>query len=183
MAGPAPRAPAPVVAVVMGPAGVGKSAVGRAMAERLGVPFLDGDDVHSEANRAKIARGEPLTDADRAPWLAELADRLADAGRRRTGVVLACSALKRAYREVLSGGWPGTVYVHLRADPAVIESRLTQRKDHFAGSSILPSQLEALEPPQPPERVVDVDAGRPMDEVVDRAVAQLADGSPGERPG
>jgi gluconokinase len=160
------------VVVVMGVSGVGKSAVGAALAGRLGVPFLDGDDLHPAANKAKIARGEPLDDADRAPWLASLGERLA-AERAGRGLVLACSALKATYRRALADRCPAAVFAHLAADPAVIRRRLEQRHGHFAKAAILDSQLATLEPPMPGEQAFTVDAGPPVAEVVDAIVARL----------
>jgi gluconokinase len=138
--------PRRVIVVLMGVSGVGKTTVGRLLVDRLGWEFLDGDDFHPPVNKAKMARGEPLTDADRGPWL----DVLAAAIRRRlesnVSAVLACSALKEAYRERLRVG-PEVRFVHLRADAATLRQRLEQRQGHYFQPGLLASQLEALEEP------------------------------------
>lgn len=130
----------------MGVSGSGKSTVGRLLADELGWAFADADDFHPPANRAKMAAGQPLDDADRAPWLAALADLLRDHLARAAPLVLACSALKRAYRDRLAVS-PEVAFVHLQGDPALIAARLAGRADHFMPAALLGSQLAALEPP------------------------------------
>ncbi|MFC7704305.1 gluconokinase [Plastorhodobacter daqingensis] len=149
--------------VVAGVSGCGKSTVGAALAARLGLTFVDGDDYHSAANIAKMAAGTPLDDADRADWLDRIAARLAQPG----GLVLACSALRRRYRDRLRAAAPGVIFVFLEGDYATIARRLSGREGHFlTDSGLLQSQFEALEPPtepgcwripvdQPPEAVLD----------------------------
>ena len=158
-----PEAPpaGPVRAVVVaGVSGSGKSTVGRLLAQRLGWPYVEADDHHPAANRAKMARGEPLDDHDRAPWLASLRgelDRHAGAG---TPVVLSCSALKRRYRAVLTDGLPHVAVVLLHGPTALLAERIAARTEHFFDPRLLRSQLEALELPAPGERarVLSVDA-------------------------
>ena len=164
----------PRVVVVMGPSGAGKTTVGRALAESLGWPWLDGDDYHPAANVAKMASGSPLDDADRAPWLAALerlvAGILADGGH----AVLACSALKRRYRAAIvpKGAPSGAVrFVYLSVSPAVLRERLEHREHHFMPPSLLPSQLVALEPPTGSE--LTVDGARPPAEIVRTVRAAL----------
>ena len=130
----------------MGVSGVGKTTIGWLLAERLGWPFYDADDFHPAANVAKMRRGEPLTDADRAPWLAALRDLLARHAAEGQPVVLACSGLKAAYREVLASD-AGLEVVHLYGPPALIQARMAAR-DHFMPPVLLTSQFEALEPPE-----------------------------------
>lgn len=132
--------------VVMGVAGVGKTTVGRLLAERLGWPFVDADAFHPAANVAKMKRGEPLTDADRAPWLAALRALLAQHAAEGQPLVLACSALRAAYRDVLADGGP-IAFVHLYGSSALIRTRMEAR-DHFMPPGLLASQFEALEPPE-----------------------------------
>jgi gluconokinase len=154
--------------VVMGVTGVGKTTIGRRLAAALGIPFLDADDFHDAAAKAKMHAGIPLTDADRAPWL----DRLNHALREHasTGAVLACSALTDAYRERLTAGVTGVRFLVLTGEPAVIRARIDARRGHFAGADLLPSQLATLDPP-PGAVTVDVD-GTP-DETTARALAAL----------
>jgi gluconokinase len=136
-----------VVVVLMGVSGSGKTTVGRALADALGCAFLDGDDLHPPANVAKMAAGVPLDDADRAPWLAAVRaaiDRVvADGG----DAVVACSALKQAYRDALGVPRAGVALVWLTADPATLAARLAARRHHFMPPALLPSQLATLEPP------------------------------------
>ncbi|MDL2343439.1 gluconokinase, GntK/IdnK-type [Deinococcus sp. MIMF12] len=127
--------------VVMGAAGSGKTTVGREVSARSGWPFLDGDDFHSQESRRRMARGEALTDADRWPWLERLRTEL----EARPAAVLACSALRRAYRDALRG--PGVRFLFLRVPEALLHGRLAARSGHYAGPDLLPSQLAALEEP------------------------------------
>jgi len=130
--------------VVMGVTGSGKTTVGSALAAEFGVAFADGDDLHPAANIAKMTAGTPLTDDDRWPWLDAVGGWLA----QHDGVV-ACSALKRSYRDRLRDAAPGTVFVHVAAPQSVLEERVAARlvkEGHFAGPGLLASQYEALEP-------------------------------------
>ena len=155
------------ILIVMGVAGSGKSTVGRLLAERLGWPFLDGDDLHPAENVEKMRRGVPLTDADRLPWL----ERLREVVSRSERAVLACSALKESYRTILSGGDPRVRFVYLRADPALLASRLETRTGHFFARTLLESQLAALEEPAPASMAIVVDASQPAEAAV-RAILQ-----------
>ena len=136
-----------MVVVVMGVCGSGKSTLGKILAERLKVDFLEGDDFHSPANLAKMSRGEPLTESDRAPWLSEIRrilDRYLNDDR---GVVLTCSALTRKSRLTLGVERTAVRLIHLHAPQSVLEKRMARRKDHFMPGSLLQSQLETLETP------------------------------------
>lgn len=146
----------------MGVVGAGKTTVGSLLAEQLGWNFADADDYHSPENKRKIHQGVPLTDADREPWLQRLHVEIANWIANGSNVVLACSALKRKYREALRAG-PEVKFVYLKSDAALIDSRLRARKGHFADDKILASQLDELEEPedavtvaidQPPARIV-----------------------------
>lgn len=136
-----------MIAVIMGVSGCGKSVVGRALASELGWPFFDADDFHPEANVAKMAAGTPLTDEDRWPWLDRLAAEMAAIDARGEHAVLACSALRQAYRDRISRTGP-VRYVHLAGDHDTIAARLAGRKDHYMPPALLASQLATLEPPQ-----------------------------------
>lgn len=138
----------PLVVVVMGVSGSGKTTVGRALARALGWPFYEGDDFHPESNVAKMSRGDPLTDQDRYPWLAALHDRISDCLERKQSAVLACSALKQAYRDQLFDGNDRTMLVYLRGTYELIRQRMTTRKGHFMKADMLRSQFDALEEPQ-----------------------------------
>lgn len=130
--------------VIMGVSGCGKTSVGQALAARLGIGFVDADDLHPPANVAKMRAGVPLTDADRAPWL----DRVAAVLHDRAPVVVACSALRRAYRDRLRAGAGGPVtFVHLSGDRALIAARMAARHGHYMPPALLDSQLATLEPP------------------------------------
>jgi gluconokinase len=160
-----------MVIVVAGVAGAGKTTVGRALAADLGWPFHDADDLHSPANIAQIARGERLTDAQRQPWLGRvraLIDRIVAAGE--SGVI-ACSALREPYRQVLANGVPEVRFVFLDVDADLARARVASRPDHFAGTSIIASQFDALERPA---NVPYLDASLPVPVLVGRIKEILA---------
>ncbi len=167
----------PVVLVVMGVSGSGKSTIARPVAERLGWPFQEGDDLHPKANIEKMRSGHPLTDADRAPWLAAVRawiDAEAAAGR---SAVITCSALKRAYRDQLRDGQPATRFVYLKGDEAEIHQRVEDRAGHFMPAELLHSQFETLEPPTPDEHAIVVDIHQPVEAQVEE-VCQAAQSPP-----
>lgn len=164
---------APVVILLMGVSGVGKSTTGTGLSRRLGWTFRDADTFHPPANVAKMSAGTPLTDADRAPWLAAIAawmDEETSAGR---SAIVSCSALKRAYRDVLSAGRPGVRLVHLVAAQPVIAERLAGRRGHFMPSSLLQSQFDTLEPPSEDERPLIVSVRQPPRRVVAEIIERL----------
>lgn len=169
---PAPDAPAKIL-VVMGVSGVGKTAVGQAVADRLGWAFQEGDALHPETNIRKMSAGEPLTDADRRPWLEAVAawiDRQLD--KKACGVIT-CSALKRAYRDMIVGGRPEVRLVHLTAHERVIAARLATRVGHFMPPGLLSSQLETLEEPTADEHPIVVDVSLPVEATVDTVLRHL----------
>jgi gluconokinase len=136
-----------MVIVLMGVSGTGKTEVGTRLALALGGEFVEGDDYHPPANIEKMRSGVPLDDADRQPWLETLSREIGtwlDAGRT---VVLACSALKQRYRDILKAGRPGVRFVHLEGDKVLIRSRLAQRRGHYMPASLLDSQFASLEEP------------------------------------
>ena len=147
--------------VVMGVSGSGKTTVGAALADALGLRFVDGDALHPAANVAKMAAGIPFDDADRAPWLDAIGAVLA-AGP----VVVACSALKRAYRDRLRAAAPGLQLVFLDGDRSLLASRMAARPGHFMPTSLLDSQLATLERPEPDEHALTADIARPAGEIV-----------------
>jgi gluconokinase len=153
----------------MGVSGSGKSAVGRALAAALLCDFQDGDDLHPAANRAKMAAGEALTDADRGPWLAAVEGWIDQKARRGAAGVVACSALRRVYRDQLTRGRPQVRIVFLEGSRDLIAQRLAGREGHFMPASLLDSQLATLEPPAPSEGAVVIDIA----ETIDRQVAQI----------
>ena len=132
--------------VVMGVQGCGKSTAGRAIAATLGLPFLDGDDLHPASNKAKMASGHPLTDEDRWPWLESIREWMSAQAKNGRSTVIACSALKRSYRGVLSRAEGRVQFVHLDGAPEVLTDRMVTRRGHWMPVSLLPSQLAALEP-------------------------------------
>lgn len=154
----------------MGVAGSGKSTVGPGLADALGVGFVDGDDVHTDAAKARMAAGHPLDDATRGPWL----DRLHEivASHAHQGLVLACSALKDSYRGHLARGLPSVAFVALVAPPDVLEARIETRVGHFAGPDLLPSQLDALELS---DDLIVIEAIHPVDTVIAEILRALGD--------
>lgn len=171
--------------VVMGVSGAGKTTVARAIAERAGSPFLDADDLHPPTNRRKLGAGEPLGDDDRAPWLAAVRDRMRDRDHpadRGSGLVVACSALRRTYRDVLRDVGRPVFFVELGADPELIAARLAARRGHFASRRILASQLDDLEPLEPDENGIVCPISLPAAEIAEECLAALRKrrGAPGE---
>ena len=152
--------------VVMGVSGSGKSSVGLQLATALGAPFLEGDAYHSYANVAKMSAGMALTDADRADWLKALHDEIRAARDRNSGLVLSCSALKRRYRDLLRGADPQLRFAHLDGPRALIAARMAARADHYMPTSLLDSQLAALEPLQADEAGIVLDISKDPSELV-----------------
>jgi gluconokinase len=163
----------PCALVVMGVSGSGKSTIGEKLAQRLGWSYEDGDRFHPPSNVAKMSAGQPLTDEDRWPWLRAIADeidRVCEAGEH---AVIACSALKRAYRGVLVHGRNDVRIIYLKGTQELIASRLAQRKGHFMPPGLLASQFKTLEPPGPDENPVTVSIDAPVETIVDDIVRQL----------
>jgi len=156
--------------VVMGVSGSGKSTVGEALAARLDLPFADADDLHPAANKDKMAAGEALSDEDRWPWLARVGEWLA---QHPDGGVVTCSALKRAYRDVLRDHAPTAYHVHLAGSRDVIAERQAGRRGHFMPASLLDSQFDTLEPLGDDEAGIVVDVADPVEEVVAAAMTAV----------
>ena len=162
-----------VQVVVMGVSGSGKSTIGALLAHALGIPFVDADGLHPQANIAKMAGGVPLTDEDRWPWLALVGEALAAGGAAGTGLVIACSALKRAYRDAILVAAPHVRFVHLAGSLEVLGGRLEGRSEHFMPPALLRSQLATLEELHPDEPGFAADIDQPVAHVVTEAVARL----------
>ena len=159
-----------MVIVLMGVSGSGKTTVGRRLADALGAEFAEGDAYHPPANVEKMRNGIPLDDADREPWLERLSTEIGgwlEAGRN---VVLACSALKQRYRDILKAGRPDVRFVYLRGSESQIHDRLARRRGHYMPASLLASQFAALEEP---DDAITVDIGHPPDEIVTSILAGL----------
>lgn len=163
----------PATIVVMGVSGCGKSTVGRALAAALGLPFVEGDELHPPRNVALMAAGTPLTDEDRIDWLQAVAAALAAAAGAGGGAVVACSALKRHYRDLLRSGAPTLRLVHLTGEPALLAERLRRRSGHYMPASLLQSQLDILEPPQADEAAITLDVTAAPEQVVSALKRQL----------
>jgi gluconokinase len=162
-----------MIVIVAGVSGSGKSTVGALLAGQLGWEFEDGDDLHPASNIAKMEIGVPLTDEDRRPWLDAVAawvDRCAAAGK---SAVVACSALKRSYRDRLRAGRPELQMIFLRVDRDILVARLAERHGHFFRPELLDSQLAAAEVPLADERAIVVDANEPPADVVREIIRRL----------
>lgn len=159
--------------VVIGVSGVGKSTVSRILAQRLDIPFAEADDFHPPANIAKMSTGVPLDDADRESWLDSIGRWLHERDVAGTGGVVACSALRRRYRDVLRTTCPTAFFVHLTAGHDLLERRLSERADHFMPTALLDSQEATLEPLEPDERGGSVETGPTPDAVAEMALELL----------
>jgi carbohydrate kinase (thermoresistant glucokinase family) len=170
----------PQVAVIMGVSGAGKTTVGRRLAQRLSWSFTEGDGLHPRQNVAKMKIGQPLTDADRVPWLAAIG-KIVDGwiSRGECGVIT-CSALRRSYRRQIVGDRQTVRLVYLEGVPELIAKRLATRKNHFMPASLLDSQFATLEPPATDENPITVGVDRPIEEIVDHVIGILS--SPARSP-
>jgi len=162
-----------IAAVVMGVAGAGKSTVAQQLARRLGWDFTEGDALHPAANVAKMTSGRPLTDADRASWLASVAQVIGTWRSRGERGVITCSALKRAYRRQIIGDHSDVRLVYLAGSRELIAQRMAARHKHFMPASLLDSQFDALEPPEADEDPITLGIDRPVTEIVESIVAVL----------
>ncbi|NKY54918.1 AAA family ATPase [Nocardia flavorosea] len=178
--GATPRSSLPCV-VVMGVSGSGKSSTARLLALRLGVPFADADDMHPRANIVKMRSGRPLDDTDREPWLAEVGHWLRDRAADGTGGVVACSALKRRYRDSLRAAAPRIYFLLLTADRDELLARTAQRGEHFMPASLLDSQLAALELLEPDEPGTVLHGTHGPGQAADLAISSLDEVIAGEQ--
>lgn len=163
----------PIIVVVMGVSGSGKSTVAALLAAALGCQFQEGDDLHPPENVEKMHGGTPLTDADRMPWLRKIAEEIDGWRARGECGVLTCSALKRCYRNIIIGDRDDVVLVYLKGSPDLIHRRMAARHEHFMPIALLDSQFETLEEPTPDERPIIVDVGGKPAEIAHEIVRQL----------
>jgi gluconokinase len=163
----------PCALVVMGVSGSGKSTIGEKLAQRLGWSYEDGDRFHPLSNVAKMSAGQPLTDEDRWPWLQAIANEIDRICEAREHAVIPCSALKRAYRDILMHGRRDVRIIYLKGTQDLIASRLAVRKGHFMPPGLLASQFRTLEAPDPSENPVTVSIEAPVETIVDDIVRQL----------
>jgi len=161
-----------VIVIVFGVSGAGKTTIGKLLAQELGWHFYEADDFHSQANINKMRRGIPLMDEQRSPWLESLRHLIKRSLEAGENAVLACSALKRAYRERLRVS-DEVKFVFLRGDYALIEKQLRQRQGHFMNPALLQSQFADLEEPKPDEHVVTIELGRTSQEIVQEIRTKL----------
>jgi gluconokinase len=164
----------PAAAVVMGVSGSGKTTIGKALAERFGWEFVDGDDLHPASNVAKMHAAQPLDDDDRAPWLDAIAGRIDAWHERGVSGVVTCSALKRRYRQRIVGVRSWVRLIYLDGSRELIAERLAARRGHFMPASLLDSQFAALEPPAPDEHAIAAPIDRPVAAIVDAIVTALS---------
>jgi gluconokinase len=162
-----------MIVIVMGVSGCGKSVVGSRLAAIMKAHYAEGDEFHSPANVEKMRGGTPLTDEDRWPWLRSIAARIDSWRADGENAVVACSALKKAYRDILMGDRPDVVTVHLKGSYELISSRLAKRQHEYMPTSLLKSQFETLEEPDETENVVTVSIDQTPDEIVAEAVTGL----------
>jgi len=165
-----------VIAIVFGVSGAGKTAIGKLLAQELGWRFYEADDFHPRANIEKMRSGRPLTDEDRWPWLKLLREQIARSLAAKEDAVLACSALKRAYRERLRVS-DDVKFVFLRGDYALIKNQLRRRRSHFMNPALLRSQFADLEEPKPDEDAITIELGRTPEELVAEIKAKLGLGT------
>ena len=150
----------------MGVTGCGKTTVGAALAEALGIEFIDSDDLHPESNKKKMSSGTPLTDSDREPWLQEVSKTL----QSHESIVVACSALKKSYRSTILAGAPTTKFIHLSGSRELIFARLSERSHHFMPIGLLDSQFQTLEPLDHTETGKVFEISKPVDEIVNEVI-------------
>jgi gluconokinase len=180
---PGNSAKAPCALIIMGVSGSGKTTIAEKLAEQLGWTCEDGDKYHPKSNVEKMSAGHPLTDEDRWPWLNAIADEIERVCRASGHVVFACSALKRAYRDVLLRGRDDVRVVFLNGTQKLIADRLAARKGHFMPPGLLDSQFKTLEPPGPDENAIDVSIDAPVDAIVDDIVSKLPSSPAGQYSG
>lgn len=155
--------------VLMGVTGCGKTTVGAALADKLGITFIDSDALHSETNKKKMSSGTPLSDSDRQPWLQAVSDAL----QGHEKIVVACSALKKSYRAKILAGAPTTRFIHLVGSQELISARLSERSHEFMPIELLDSQFQTLEPLEQSERGKVVEISQPIEKILDEITTWL----------
>jgi gluconokinase len=173
-----PSIPATTSIVVMGVSGSGKTSAAQELTRQLGWEYIEGDDLHPEANVAKMASGIPLDDEDRWPWLQRIAEVIGEREAAGTSVIVTCSALKRSYRDLLREGHPSVWFAHVQASPKVLADRLAHRTGHYMPPSLLDSQLATLEPLGDDEPGDVIAGDGPLQQTVADLLAELEE----ERP-
>lgn len=163
----------PMIVVVMGVSGSGKTTVGSLLAKTLGWQYQEGDALHPRENVEKMKSGTPLSDTDRKPWLQRIAQKIDDWRARGESGVVTSSALKRSYREIVVGDRPDVRLAYLKGPPDLIRHRMAARHDHFMPTALLDSQFSILEEPSPDENPITVDIGRPPGEIVGEIADRL----------
>ena len=163
----------PMIVVVMGVSGSGKTTVAKLLAETLGWQFQEGDTLHPPENVEKMSAGIPLTDADRLPWLRKIAETIDDWRSRGESGVITCSALKRSYRNIITGDRPDVRLVYLKGSPDLIRQRMAQRHGHFMPPALLDSQFSTLEEPSPDENPIVVDISGQPEEIAREIACRL----------
>jgi len=181
MAASPPRSDVPAAIVVMGVSGSGKTSVGELLGQRLGFPFIDGDDFHPPANVEKMSAGIPLTDEDRWPWLDILGAKIGALARNEGGVIAAASSLRKVYRDRMTAaaGMP-VLFAHLDGPADIIAERMAKRTDHYMPLSLLDSQIATLEPPESEENALSVPIDGSVEEIVASILSAL--GTAGKHP-
>ncbi|MFT9459866.1 MAG: gluconokinase [Acetobacter orientalis] len=160
--------------VVMGVSGSGKTTIAKGLQNALGWPFQEGDSLHPAQNVAKMASGQPLTTEDRWPWLIACRTWLEQCATEQTGGILTCSALKRDYRDLLRATGLTPIFIYLHTSTDILLNRLKNRHGHYMPASLLPSQLETLEPPMPDERTLTIDSATPPPQTIAEIINHLS---------
>ncbi len=162
-----------MILVIMGVSGSGKTTIAKGLSERLGYRFQEGDALHPPDNVEKMKGGTPLTDEDRLPWLAKIAEKIDEWRAEGVSGVITCSALKRSYRDIIIGRRPDVVLVYPKGSQELIAGRMAKRRGHFMPASLLDSQFKVLEEPSPDENAITVNIDRTPDEIEDEIVHRL----------
>ena len=162
-----------MILVIMGVSGSGKTTIAKGLADKLGYEFQEGDALHPQSNVEKMKGGTPLTDEDRLPWLRKIAEKIDQWRAAGVSGVITCSALKRAYRDIIIDRRPDVVLVYPKGSEELIAGRMARRRGHFMPASLLHSQFKVLEEPSPDENAITVDIDRTPDEIEDEIVRRL----------